>query len=195
MKLKQVLTTAFVTLSFIGTAFAQDAAKKEAPKKEEAKKEEPKKEEGKKDEGGAIKAQVAYPKGYRDWHHIKSMVIASEKHPLFAAFGGMHHVYANQKAVEALKAKKEFPTGAVFVLDLLDTSEQGGAFSAGKRKFIGVMHRDAKKYSETAGWGWEVFEGGDPNQRAVKTVAAAKACSTCHTAVGAKGFVFSEWQE
>ena len=37
----------------------------------------------------AADAQVPYPEGYRDWHHVKSMVI-EEGHPLYNAFGGIH---------------------------------------------------------------------------------------------------------
>ena len=36
-------------------------------------------------------SEVPYPTGYRDWSHIKSMVI-EEGHPLFEAFGGIHHI-------------------------------------------------------------------------------------------------------
>ena len=43
-------------------------------------------------------SEVPYPTGYRDWSHIKSMVI-EEGHPLFEAFGGIHHIYANDEAV------------------------------------------------------------------------------------------------
>jgi hypothetical protein len=32
-------------------------------------------------------SEVPYPEGYRDWRHVKSMVI-SEGHPLYDAFGG-----------------------------------------------------------------------------------------------------------
>ncbi len=37
---------------------------------------------------------VPYPEGYRNWTHVKSMVI-HQGHPLFDAFGGIHHLYAN----------------------------------------------------------------------------------------------------
>src|SRR3989442_3180066 len=42
--------------------------------------------------------KVDYPAGYRQWGHVKSMVIFSDKNPLFAQFGGMHHIYANGEA-------------------------------------------------------------------------------------------------
>ena len=44
--------------------------------------------------------KVDYPEGWRDWTHIKSMVIFDKVHPLFDAFGGIHHVYGNDAAVK-----------------------------------------------------------------------------------------------
>lgn len=48
----------------------------------------------------AISAEplVPYPEEYRGWHHVKTMVI-DEGHPLYEAFGGIHHIYANPKAL------------------------------------------------------------------------------------------------
>ncbi|HEX6929881.1 MAG TPA: cytochrome P460 family protein, partial [Gammaproteobacteria bacterium] len=69
--------------------------------------------------------QVAYPEGYREWTHVKSMVIR-EGHPLFASFGGIHHLYANDKAMEGYRSGK-FPDGAVIVFDLLEATADGNA--------------------------------------------------------------------
>jgi hypothetical protein len=33
------------------------------------------------------KKGVSYPTGYRDWAHVKSMLIFDQKHPLFNPFG------------------------------------------------------------------------------------------------------------
>ncbi len=137
---------------------------------------------------------VEYPKGYRDWTHVKSMVIFNKSHPLFEAFGGIHHVYVNNKALKALKAKKAYPRGSVFVFDLLDIDDASGAYTEGARKFVAVMYRDAKRFKDTAGWGWQVFEKGNPRKKALKDREAQKACATCHFEVGAKHFVFTEWR-
>src|SRR5262249_16235556 len=102
---------------------------------------------------------VAFPKGFRDWKFVKSMVIFSNKHPLFDAFGGIHHVYVNDKALGALKKKSsDYPTGAIFVFDLLEAQESGGAYTEGPRKFTAVMVRDPKKYPDSEGWGWQAWE-------------------------------------
>ena len=37
-------------------------------------------------------ARVEYPAGFRQWAHVKSMVIYSDKHPLFGSFGGFQGI-------------------------------------------------------------------------------------------------------
>jgi hypothetical protein len=131
---------------------------------------------------------VPYPEGYRQWTHVKSMVI-QPGHALYDAFGGIHHLYANKKAEQGYKAGK-FPDGAVIVFDLLDAKSADNAVQEGARKVVGVMHKDAKKYAATGGWGYEGFKGDSKSERAVARNAAT-ACYPCHTAQKDKDFVFS----
>ncbi|MEQ1440291.1 cytochrome P460 family protein [Fontimonas sp. SYSU GA230001] len=132
--------------------------------------------------------EVPYPSGYRDWRHVKTMLI-EDGHPLYASFGGIHHLYANPKAMKGY-AGGRFPDGAVIVFDLLDAQAGGNAITEGARKIVGVMHKDSKKYAATGGWGFEGFAGGDPQKRAVGA-AAASACFDCHAAQKAHDYVFS----
>ncbi len=136
----------------------------------------------------ALAAEVAYPEGYRDWHHVKSMVI-QQGHGLYDAFGGIHHLYANRKAIEGYRSGK-FPDGAVIVFDLLEAPSEGGAITEGKRKVLGVMARDARKFAATGGWGFEGFKGDSKEERAVGSN-AAKACFECHAPQKDRGYVFS----
>ena len=140
-------------------------------------------------QGGGNK--VAYPEGYRGWTHVKSMVIQAG-HPLFDAFGGLHHIYANPAAAEALRASKSFPNGAVFVFDLLTADTENNAIVEGPRKVVGVMHRDAVRFKDTGGWGFEAFKA-DTRDRVVKD--AAKECFACHKADQPQDFVFSTWRK
>jgi hypothetical protein len=133
-------------------------------------------------------APVPYPKGYRDWHHVKSMVI-NPGHSLYDAFGGIHHLYANKAAIKGYQTGK-WPDGAVITFDLLDAKSADNTVTEGKRKVLGVMHRDAKKYAATGGWGYEGFKGDSMTERAVGANAAS-ACHQCHTAQKDAGFVFS----
>jgi hypothetical protein len=133
-------------------------------------------------------SSVPYPEGYRDWRHIKSMVI-NEGHPLHGSFGGIHHLYANTGAQDGYRSGR-FPDGAVIVFDLYEALAADNAITEGKHKIVGVMHKDARRYASTGGWGYEGFAGGDPAQRAVGAN-AAKACHECHTAQQAHDYVFS----
>lgn len=140
----------------------------------------------------AAQPEVPYPAGYRDWHHVKSMVI-EEGHPLFDAFGGIHHLYANQKAMDGYQAGL-FPDGAVIVFDLLQAVRATSAISEGARKVVGVMHKDATKYAATGGWGFEGFGHGDPTNRVVGDNAAS-ACFACHQPQSAQDYTFSRLRD
>jgi Cytochrome P460 len=133
-------------------------------------------------------ATVAYPEGYRQWTHVKSMVI-QPGHALYEAFGGIHHLYANKKARAGYGSGK-FPDGAVIVFDLLAADNSGNAVTEGPRKIVGVMEKDSKRFAATGGWGFEGFAGGDPAKRAVGNK-AAEACFGCHMAQKNADYVFS----
>ena len=140
----------------------------------------------------AADPSVPYPTGYRDWHHVKSMVI-EEGHPLFGSFGGIHHIYANAKGMQGYKTGK-FPDGSVIVFDLLEAQRKDNAVSEGSRKVLGVMHKDAKRYAATGGWGFEGFAGGDPGKRAVGANAKS-ACFDCHAQQKDHDYVFSRLRD
>ena len=132
---------------------------------------------------------VPYPAGYRDWHHVKSMII-NPGHGLYDAFGGVHHLYANKAAMQGYKTGK-WPDGAVIVFDLLEAKSADNAVTEGNRKVVGVMHRNAKKYPATGGWGYEGFKGDSKTERAVGNNAAT-ACHQCHIAQKDNGYIFSK---
>lgn len=135
---------------------------------------------------------VAYPEGYREWTHVKSMVI-EEGHPLFAAFGGIHHIYANKAALETLRAGGgRFKDGAVLVFDLLAAPRADAAITEGARKVVGVMHKDEARFAATGGWGFDGFKG-DTRERAVTD--ARTQCFACHEAQKERDFVFSAWRK
>jgi hypothetical protein len=140
----------------------------------------------------SAESEVPYPSGYRDWHHVKSMVI-EEGHPLYGDFGGIHHIYANDKALEGYRSET-FPDGAVIIFDLLAAVHDGNAVTEGARKVVGVMHKDAEKFPATGGWGFEGFGGGDPTKRVVGGDAAS-ACYACHKPQKEQDYVFSRLRD
>lgn len=132
---------------------------------------------------------VPYPQDYRSWHHVKSMVI-QPGHPLHDAFGGIHHVYANDAALSGLSSG-HYADGAVFAFDLLATVEGGNAIQEGQRKVLGVMHKSGSGFPSTGGWGFAGFTS--PGHDVVNDMETQ--CFQCHAAQGASGYVFSKLRE
>jgi len=50
----------------------------------------------------------------------------------------------------------------VLAFDLLHYVEKDKAIQEGERKLLGVMHKNANKYPETGGWGFEGFAAVKP---------------------------------
>jgi hypothetical protein len=129
---------------------------------------------------------------YRNWTHVKSALI-DPKSPTAGRFGGIHHIYANDKAMEGYRSGK-FPDGSVIVFDLLETRENAGTTQEGSRKFIDVMTKDGGRYSDTGGWEFEEFAG-DNHTDQVLTAQAKAGCFGCYTRQRAHDFVFSTFRK
>jgi hypothetical protein len=136
-------------------------------------------------------ATVPYPHGYREWTHVKSMAI-NPGHALYDAFGGIHHLYANKKALRGYQGGK-FADGSVIAFDLLEAKAADNTVQEGARKVLGVMQKDARKYKDTGGWGFEAFKADSKTERAVGKNAST-ACFQCHTAQKNNDFVFSSFR-
>ncbi len=130
---------------------------------------------------------VPFPVGYRDWHHVKSMLI-QPGHALYDAFGGIHHVYANAAALDGLKTGS-YADGAVFAFDLLAADRKDHAVVEGDRKVLGVMHKSAAAFPQTGGWGFAGFAGGKD------VVTDMQQCYQCHASQQAQGYVFSRLRQ
>jgi len=139
----------------------------------------------------ASENNVPYPQNYRSWAHVKTMLI-EPGHPLANPFQGIHHVYANQKAYQGLKSGN-YSDGAVLVFDLIDYLQKDKAIQEGSRKLVGVMHKDAKKYAQTGGWGFEGFAANSKTERLVKD--GGLSCFGCHAPEKANDFVFSKLRD
>jgi len=136
-------------------------------------------------------AAVDYPRGYRSWTHVKSALIGPTS-PTYARYGGIHHIYANEKAMEGYRSG-QFPDGAVIVFDLLETKESAGITAEGPRKFIDVMAKDAKRYSTSGGWEYEEFKGDSESERSLNEQSKT-ACYQCHDRQRNRDFVFSTFR-
>ena len=141
----------------------------------------------------AESAKVDYPQGYRYWVHVKSLILL-ENHPFAETFGGLHHVYANDAALEAMQNGTPYPDGSVLVFDLMEaiTDTEGGTTSEGPRIRLDVMQKDAALFPDTNGWGYETFKGPDHIRIITDPMAS---CHGCHISQESKDFVFSTFRE
>ena len=135
--------------------------------------------------------RVAYPEGYRNWTRVKSMVIL-EGHEHFKAFGGFHHVYANDIALEALKQNRSFPKGAVLIFELYQERTENHAIIEGERLVIGVMEKDQDRFVESEGWGFEDFKFTEEGYQRMVTDARIQ-CLSCHRSKASTDFVYSKY--
>ena len=135
-------------------------------------------------------AGVDYPADYRSWQHVKSMII-QPGHPLEDPFGGIHHIYANSKAMTGLSNGK-YEDGAVFVFDLLGYEDSNQTIVESDRIRIDVMQYDREQFSETGGWGFETFVGDSSSKRLDQDVVVS--CYNCHIPAEASNYVYSQYR-
>jgi len=128
-----------------------------------------------------------YPEGYRSWFHVKSMVI-EEGHPLASLIGGVVHEYANKKALEGYKMGK-FPDGSVIVLDVLEAKKGDKILTEGERKLLVYMKKNSK-LTETGGWEWGAYAGGDRTKQVVTDPVGQ--CFSCHQQAKDTDYVFGK---
>jgi hypothetical protein len=134
-------------------------------------------------------SEVPYPEGFRNWKHIKTAIIGP-KSPAFEHWGGFHHIYANDKAVEGYKSN-HFPDGSILVFDVLEAIQKDSDFAEGKRRIIDVMVKDSILFAGTGGWGFEEFKENSKTERLVGNLANTQ-CFSCHAAKKDNDFVFSK---
>jgi hypothetical protein len=135
--------------------------------------------------------KVPYPEGYRRWTHVRSGLTGPES-PDYQTTGGLHHIYANDKAMEGYE-KGRFPDGSIIVYDLLKVQTKGGVTSEVDRRYVTVMHKDGRLFADTGGWGFEVFLKDSRTERAVWPNAKTK-CYDCHTNRKDNDFVFGSFR-
>lgn len=111
--------------------------------------------------------------------------------------GEMRVTYANPIAAKAMAEKKDkydYPDGSVFakigIITERDPLFASSIVPSGARRFQ-FMIRDKKKYAETDGWGYVLFNSQGltyPGDVHLNT----QACHACHKVAASRDFVFSE---
>ena len=143
----------------------------------------------------ALSAQTdetsSFPKEFRKWAHVKSVLVGPQS-AAFATEGGIHHIYANDKALVGYNSGK-FPDGSVIVYDLLETKEVAGNTIEGQTRRVDVMVK-SERYASTGGWEFMSFSGNDQSDGKLTTTRQA-ICAGCHANRKDHDFVFSEFRK
>lgn len=134
-------------------------------------------------------AVISYPSQFRSWTHVKTQLIG-EKSPFFAGSGGIHHVYANDKALEGLKSGR-YADGSVLVFDLVEAQEKAGVTVEGARVRVDVMVKSAAQFPASGGWGFERYLATDLT-KGILDEKGRQGCAGCHRNRSNHDFVFSE---
>lgn len=144
----------------------------------------------------ALSAQTdempSFPKEFRRWAHVKSVLVGPQS-PAFATEGGIHHIYANDKALEGYDSGT-FPDGSVIVYDLLETKEVAGNTIEGQTRRVDVMIKQSERYASTGGWEFMSFSGDDQTHGKLTTARQA-GCADCHAHRKEHDSVFSVFRK
>lgn len=116
--------------------------------------------------------------------------------------GELRFTYANDMAWRHLKkvqpsseSARPYPKGSVFAKVGIATAEDPAFVSSavpnGVRR-VQFMVRDEKKFSETDGWGYALFDS-DGHTFPGDLTQASIACAACHKLVPDRGYVFSQF--
>ena len=129
-----------------------------------------------------------FPDNFRRWVHVSTGVILPGG-SLPESEQGMHHIFANQKAVDGYSSG-DFADGSIIVYELREAQQKNGVISEGDRRRVDVMIKDSSLYKDTGGWRFERFMGNQQTQDAVTDSGAS--CFACHKGAQSHGFVFSQ---
>ena|ERR1700733_3474470 len=119
---------------------------------------------------------VQFPGSFRHWVHVETGVILPGANPQLKSEEGMHHIFANEKAIDGYSSR-DFSDGSIIVYELREAQQKNGVVFEGDRKRVDVMIKDSS-LKDTGGWRFERFWGNDQTQNAIRV--AGTSCFQCH---------------
>jgi hypothetical protein len=137
--------------------------------------------------------KLELPAGFRKWVFVGAPLTPNGLNNGKANFPEYHHVYIEQKNVDAYLKTGEFPEGTVIVKELTRvlnptfqadsrTEPSGRGYFNGQYNGIDLTVKDSKRFTKTNGWGFFAF--GHHPMPYEKTAAEkpVSECAGCHLA-------------
>jgi hypothetical protein len=137
------------------------------------------------------------PRIFRRWVFVGAPLTPNGLNGGHANFPEYHHVYVEEKNVEAYLKTGEFPEGTVIVKELTRvlnptfpdgsrTEPSGRGYFNGEYNGIDVTVKDSKRFAKTNGWGFFTFGHHPLPYAATAPEAPPTECAFCHQANVAK---------
>jgi hypothetical protein len=141
--------------------------------------------------------RLKLPTDYRKWVFVGAPLTPNGLNGGNAGFPEFHHVYIQEKNVDAYLKNGVFPEGTVIIKELtrvLDptfpdgsrTEPSGRGFFNGEFNGIDATVKDSKKFAATNGWGFFTFGHHPEPYDNPAAEAPAATCASCHQANVAK---------
>ena len=133
------------------------------------------------------------PTGFRNWVFVGAPLTPNALNNGKANFPEYHHVYIEQKNVDAYLKTGEFPEGTVIVKELTRvlkptfpdgsrTEPSGRGYFNGEYNGIDLTVKDSKRFAKTNGWGFFTFGHHPIPYDKTSAEKPASECAGCHIA-------------
>jgi hypothetical protein len=137
--------------------------------------------------------KLELPTGFRKWVFVGAPLTPNGLNDGKAGFPEYHHVYVEQKNVDAYLKTGEFPEGTVIVKELTrvlsptfpDGSRKepsGRGYFNGEYNGIDLTVKDSKRFAKTNGWGFFTFGHHPLPYEKVAAEKPVTECAGCHIA-------------
>lgn len=143
------------------------------------------------------KLKLPEPSTFRRWVFVGAPLTPNGLNNGKANFPEYHHVYIEQKNVDAYLKTGEFPEGTIIVKELTRvlnptfpdgsrTEPSGRGYFNGEYNGIDVTVKDSKRFAKTNNWGFFTFGHHPLPYSASAAEAPATECASCHQTFVAK---------
>lgn len=141
--------------------------------------------------------RLKLPTDYRKWVFVGAPLTPNALNGGDAAFPEYHHVYIEEKNVDAFLKTGSFPEGTVIIKELTrvlnptfpdgsTTEPSGRGYFNGEFNGIDSSVKDSKRFAATNGWGFFTFGHHQEPYAPYAEEASAAQCASCHQANVAK---------
>jgi hypothetical protein len=141
--------------------------------------------------------KLKLPAGYRKWVFVGAPLTPNALNGGEANFPEFHHVYVEERNLDAYLKTGSFPEGTIFIKELTRvlnptfpdgsrTEPSGRGFFNGEFNGIDATVKDSKRYSKTNGWGFFTFGHHPLPYEQTAAESSISECAGCHIANVAK---------